>query len=178
MAFLTIGHSNRSIDDFLELLQEQDISLLIDVRRFPHSRRYPHFDITALSESLRACGMGYEHWEVLGGRRPVLEGSVNTGWRVAGFQGYADYMGTPPFQNAIERLQELGQGQQLALMCAEAVPWQCHRQLIADALLARGARVLDILGAGQVREHTMTSFAVQDSKGLLTYPPSQAELDV
>src|SRR5437016_8500960 len=141
----TVGHSTRSLETFLALLAEHEIRLLVDVRRYPASRRYPHFAQEPLAAALEAVGIAYRHDADLGGRRAARPDSLNTAWRSAGFRGYADYMETPAFQTALARLLEAGRTRRTAVLCAEAVPWRCHRQLIADALVASGEPVAHIL---------------------------------
>ncbi|HET6676422.1 MAG TPA: DUF488 domain-containing protein [Nitrospiraceae bacterium] len=166
----TIGHSTRSIEEFIDLLKGAGIRSLIDVRRFPASRRYPHFNGPSLAESLKDAGIRYQHIPALGGRRPSRSDSPNIGWRNAGFRGYADYMQTDEFCGALEEL--MGRAHSLGptvIMCAEAVPWRCHRNLISDALVIRGWRVLHMLSAKRIDTHTLTSFA-QVSGHKLLYP--------
>src|SRR4029077_2926670 len=159
MRIWTIGHSTRGIDEFISLLKENEIKLLVDVRAFPGSKRYPHFNKDALAESLNAHGIRYEHFPELGGKRKSKPDSRNTAWRNASFRGYADYMETEQFQKGIERILDVaGQGA-VATMCAEAVWWRCHRSLIADYLKARGVKVLHVLGANKVEPHPYTSTA-------------------
>ena len=155
----TIGHSTRTIEQLLALLERETIRHLVDVRRYPVSRRYPHFDSAPLSASLRAAGISYEHAPDLGGRRAPLRASRNVGWRNASFRGYADYMATPEFRSALDRLLDVSKQMSTVVMCAEAVPWRCHRTLIADALHARGRTVRHVLDAS-TKDHTVTSFAV------------------
>jgi uncharacterized protein (DUF488 family) len=164
----TIGHSTRTIDQFIALLQREGIRHLVDVRRFPASRRYPHFDSAALAASLEAVGISYEHAPALGGRRPSVPGSRNVGWRNASFRGYADHMATADFQRALDGLVAAAAQRPTVVMCAEAVPWRCHRTLIADAVIARGVRVRDILDA-KTSDHVLTSFAVVRNGGV-EYP--------
>jgi uncharacterized protein (DUF488 family) len=164
----TIGHSTRSFDEFLALLRREGVQQLADVRRFPASRRYPHFDRAALAASLASSGIEYSHHPALGGRRAPRPDSINVGWRNAGFRGYADYMATREFRQALNELVELGWRAPTALMCAEALPWRCHRTLIADALLVRGLDVRHILDA-TTSPHSLTRFAVVDGDSL-TYP--------
>lgn len=173
----TIGHSTRSETEFIDRLTENGIHLLVDVRRFPSSRRHPHFNGATLAATLEAHGIDYRHEEVLGGRRPAQPNSPNTGWRVEGFRAYADHMATDAFQKALARLEADGARRPTAIMCAEAVPWRCHRQLIADALVARGHAVRHILGPGQSQEHTLTSFAKIDAAGHITYPAAEEQLE-
>lgn len=166
----TIGHSNRSIDELLDLLTGGKIELLVDVRRYPGSRAHPHFNRDALERSLAEQGIGYRHLEGLGGRRSTrLADSPNTAWRVDSFNRYADYMDTPEFGGALQELIALAERRRTAIMCSEAVPWRCHRRLIADALIVRGWSVYDIMGPGPAKPHAMTEFARWKS-GRLTYP--------
>lgn len=165
----TIGHAARTLEEFLALLQENEVTRVVDVRRFPRSRNNPQFNIDTLPASLEAAGIGYTHLESLGGRRRARPDSVNTGWRNASFRGYADYMQGPEFAAGLSVLLELVARERVALMCAEALPWRCHRSLIADALVVRGFVVSDIMGAGSVREHRLTAFARVRGEQL-TYP--------
>ena len=158
-AIFTVGHSTRSIEEFVSLLQAHGVEKLIDIRTVPRSRTNPQFNRDALPESLRRAGIGYLHMPALGGLRHAQPDSPNTGWRNASFRGFADYMQTPEFAQAIEKLMELGREQQTAIMCAEAVPWRCHRSLVADALTARGMAVEDILSATRRQPHKLTPFA-------------------
>lgn len=168
-ALWTIGHSTRSLEEFLHLLHAEGIRLLADVRAFPYSRRHPQFNTDVLPRSLQDAGIDYRHVPKLGGRRKGAPGSLNVGWRNAGFRGYADYMQTPQFAQGLEELIEIAQRQPIAIMCAEAVPWRCHRSLVADAMVARGWSVLDIVGAGKIQRHVLPSWArVQD--GRVSYP--------
>ena len=155
----TVGHSTRSLDEFLELLSGQRIELLADVRRYPASRRHPQFNAFALAQSLDGVGMRYEAYTGLGGRRAPRPDSPNTRWRNASFRGYADYMETAAFRESLERLQAQAAEARTAVMCAEAPWWRCHRALIADALKAHGLQVLHIVGQGKVVEHPYTSAA-------------------
>lgn len=168
---LTIGHSNRTLEEFIELLQLNDVQMVADVRTVPRSRYNPQFNRDTLPESLHEAGIGYQHIAGLGGFRHTVSDSLNTGWRNASFRGFADYMQTKEFEDSLEILIDLARAERIALMCAEAVPWRCHRSLIADALLIRGIRVKDILGKGERREHILTPWAeVQGTK--ITYPSS------
>jgi uncharacterized protein (DUF488 family) len=154
----TIGHSTRSIDEFISLLKENDIKFLADVRAWPSSKRYPQFNEEALGESLTAHGIRYEHFPELGGKRKSKPDSRNTAWRNTSFRGYADYMETEQFQKGIERLLDVAaESGATAIMCAEAVWWRCHRSLIADYLKARGVEVMHIFGANKVELHPYTS---------------------
>ena len=186
MRIWTIGHSTRAIDEFISLLAENEIKLLVDVRAWPASKRYPQFNKEALAESLSAHGMRYEHLPELGGKRKSKPDSRNTAWRNASFRGYADYMETEQFQKGVERLlafarsdglgsrrNERGGGEAvtpcaIAIMCAEAVWWRCHRSLIADYLKARGVEVLHVLGANKAEPHPYTS-AARIVNGELSY---------
>ena len=169
MRIWTIGHSTRAIDEFISLLEENEIKLLADVRAWPGSMRYPQFNKDALAESLNAHGIGYQHFPELGGKRKSKPDSRNTAWRNASFRGYADYMETEQFQKGMERLLDVAvKAGAIAIMCAEAVWWRCHRSLIADYLKARGVEVLHIIGANKVELHPYTS-AARIVNGELTY---------
>ena len=165
----TIGHSTRALDDFLALLERERIERLVDVRAFPVSRRYPHFDRDALSAALVAHGMTYRHAPELGGRRTAPKDVAASAWRNAGFRGYAWYMTTPEFASALEALRDDASRERTVIMCAEAVPWRCHRNLISDALVAGGDCVLHIGDSG-VSEHKLTKFAAIASDGVVHYP--------
>ena len=166
----TIGHSTRSWAEFLGLLTAHDIAHVVDVRRYPASRRYPQFAGDALAAALADVGIGYEHAPDLGGRRVARRDSVNTAWRSASFRGYADHMETPAFQTALARLLEVGRTGRTAVLCAEAVPWRCHRQLIADALVASGESVAHILTEARLEPHHLSSHARVIGGGLVRYP--------
>ena len=160
MRIWTIGHSTRTIDDFISLLKENEIKLLADVRAFPGSKRYPQFNKDALAGSLNANGIRYEHFPELGGKRKSKADSSNTAWRNTSFRGYADYMETEKFKKGIERLLDVGEETgPTAIVCAEAVWWRCHRSLISDYLKVRGVEVLHILGANKIEPHPYTSAA-------------------
>ena len=166
----TIGHSNRSIDDFIALLCANDIAKVIDVRTIPRSRHNPQFNLDTLPSSLAGVGIAYAHMPGLGGLRHARADSPNKGWRNTSFRGYADYMQSAEFAANVAQMVELARTQRCTLMCAEAVPWRCHRSMIADALLLRGVRVEDIIGPKGRKPHLLTPFAHVD--GLhLTYPP-------
>lgn len=171
----TVGHSTRSLDELVELLEREGVRHLIDVRAFPASRRYPHFSKENLESSLPAASLRYTHYPELGGRRKGRADSPNVQWRNAGFRAYADYMETPEFTAALDRLIIHAGENTSAIMCAEAVPWRCHRTLVSDAVEARGTRVFHILDSATSR-HTITSFAqVQDCR--VRYDiPKQSEL--
>ncbi len=172
---LTVGHSTRSFERFAELLLANGVERLVDVRRFPHSPRHPHFGEKSLPGRLCEQGIGYLHLPGLGGRRKPQPGSPNTGWRNPSFHGYADHMATAEFAQDFERLLELCWRERACLMCSEAVWWRCHRRMIADALVVRGAVVEHVLGAAQRQPHELTPFAevVVDEGGdkRLVYPP-------
>ena len=168
----TIGHSTRTIEQFVALLREHGIELLVDVRRFPGSRRHPHFGSAALAASLAEAGIAYDHAEALGGRRDSEAGaaSPNTAWRNAAFRAYADYMATPAFRAALDRLIAQAAERTTTIMCAEAVPWRCHRRLITDALLARGVPVADITGPGAATPARLSEHALVRPDGSIIYP--------
>lgn len=166
----TIGHSSRNIEEFLETLADQSIRQVADVRRYPGSRLHPQFNQGNLEASLRKAGVGYRHFPGLGGRRTKrAEQSPNTAWRVEAFNAYADYMLTDEFQQALGEIAAVAREARTAIMCAEVLPWRCHRRLVADALLARGWTVLDILGVGSIRQHQLPEFA-KVVEGRVTYP--------
>ncbi len=156
---LTIGHSTRPLEEFIRLLQAHGVTRVVDVRTVPRSRHNPQFNRDTLPGALDAAGIGYVHMAQLGGLRHARSDSPNTGWRNASFRGYADYMQTPEFGKALDELIQLAKQDRVALMCAEAVPWRCHRSLIADALLVRGIRTEDILSATHRQAHALTPFA-------------------
>src|SRR5579862_3816448 len=149
----TLGHSTRTIDDFISLLRENRIATLLDVRHFPGSRKFPHFNKLSLADALRKAGIQYEHLIELGGRRPARRNSHNTLWRNASFRGYADYMETGPYRDGIDRLLKIAGKSPTAIMCSEAVWWRCHRSMISDDLKARGVKVLHVLDLNKVQEH-------------------------
>jgi uncharacterized protein (DUF488 family) len=164
----TIGHSTRSAEDFLGLLKSVPIQLLADVRAFPGSRKYPHFNRETLSEAMKVNQIEYYHFATLGGRRKPRVDSKNSAWRNASFRGYADYMETPAFKEAILDLEKLAATKPTAYMCSESVWWKCHRALISDFLKVRGWSVLHIMDAGKTTEHPFTSPA-QATQGELFY---------
>jgi uncharacterized protein (DUF488 family) len=159
---LTIGHSTHSIDEFTWMLRAHGVETLVDVRTVPRSRHNPQFNRETLPDSLQAAGIEYVHMPALGGLRRARPDSVNTGWKNLSFRGYADYMQTPEFGAAIEQLIELSTARRTAIMCSEAVPWRCHRSLIADALTVRGVPVEHIMTAANRKPHILTSFAHVD----------------
>jgi uncharacterized protein (DUF488 family) len=166
---LTIGHSTHSIEDFLALLAAHDVKQLIDVRTVPKSRRNPQFHTDALADTLQQAKIRYEHMPGLGGLRHPRNDSINSAWRNDSFRGYADYMQTPAFEESLDQLVEASKSGRTAIMCAEAVPWRCHRSLIADALLARGIQVEHIMTRTTRKPHTYIPFARVES-GKVTYP--------
>lgn len=152
----TIGHSTRSLDEFIGMLKFFEIVLVADIRRFPGSKKYPHFNQEDLRISLRENDIEYIHFEALGGRRKVRPDSANTAWRNASFQGYADYMETPAFKNAMGELEAVASERRTAYMCSEAVWWRCHRSMVSDMLKVRGWKVNHIMGVGKETEHPYT----------------------
>ncbi|HJR58421.1 MAG TPA: DUF488 domain-containing protein [Vicinamibacterales bacterium] len=165
----TVGHSTQTAEAFGRLLEKHGIRQLADVRLIPKSARYPHFAREPLAAFLERRGIAYQHFVDLGGRRKPLPDSVNTAWRVEGFRGYADYMRTARFRQAIDRLLAFASQARTSVMCAEAVWWQCHRRLLADALLVRGVPVLHILASGAAGPHELSEFA-REVEGELIYP--------
>jgi uncharacterized protein (DUF488 family) len=174
-AIFTLGHSTLPIGRFLALLQTYGIECLVDIRTIPRSRHNPQFNDTELCDTLNAHHLQYRHIKALGGLRRPRKDSRNTGWRNESFRGYADYMQTEAFQAALEELIAISRKQRLAIMCAEAVPWRCHRSLVADALDVRNVPVIDILSETDYRRHQLTPFARVEGTQL-SYPPQQATL--
>jgi uncharacterized protein (DUF488 family) len=172
----TVGHSTRPIGEFANSLLTHEIRLLVDVRTIPRSRHNPQFNTDTLAQSLRDAGLQYRHLPKLGGLRKPKIDSLNNGWRNASFRGYADYMQTEDFQRALKELMAYGTDMKTAILCAEAVPWRCHRSLIADALVARGWEVRHILSQVKTDEHRLTPFAVIDGDTLI-YPQPADSLD-
>ncbi|WP_126602942.1 DUF488 domain-containing protein [Dictyobacter aurantiacus] len=166
----TIGHSTHSLEEFIELLRMHAIRLLVDVRTIPRSHAHPQFGIDQLPDALQRAGIEYVHLAALGGLRHPRKDSLNAGWRNASFRGFADYMATPAFWTGLDELEERARRTTTVIMCAEAVPWRCHRSLIADALTIAGWRVSHIISKHSVREHTLTPF-LRVKDGLLIYPP-------
>jgi hypothetical protein len=171
---LTIGHSTHPIEQFVELLRQHGVEQLVDIRTIPRSRHNPQFNSEALAKAVRREGIDYAHIKELGGLRHARSDSINTGWRNASFRGYADYMQTGEFDEAVGRLLQMCAGKRCAVMCAEAVPWRCHRSLLADALVARGIAVEHILSRSRRDAHTLTPFA-QIENGKVTYPEARPE---
>jgi uncharacterized protein (DUF488 family) len=169
---LTIGHSTRPFEAFAELLRAHGVTRLIDVRTVPRSRRNPQFNTETLPDSLAAVNIGYEHAAGLGGFRRTTPDSPNTGWRNLSFRGYADYMQTADFADHLARLIERAQTDRVALMCAEAVPWRCHRSLIADALIVHGVPACEIVSPTRLQPHKLTPFGRVRGREI-TYPPAE-----
>ncbi len=174
----TIGHSTRSIDEFIALLRESAAELLIDVRRFPMSRRYPQFNKEELAVSLNQHGIAYLHEEVLGGRRAARKDSRNTAWRNHQFRGYADHMETREYRSAVAGIVRRAEAAVQAVMCAEAVPWRCHRNLLADALIVRGVEVRHIVQPGKTNAHTLNKDAQPVGDGHIVYGPRVDQIDL
>ena len=170
----TVGHSTRTREEFVSLLEAHGLRRLIDVRSIPKSRRHPHFAQEALADILPAAGIGYDWMPALGGLRRPRRDSPNSAWRNTSFRGYADHMQSDEFREAVDELIERGRGNDLVIMCAEALPWRCHRSLIGDALLVRGATVLDIMTETKTRAQELTSFAHVQGR-TVTYPPEPRE---
>jgi len=170
MKLYTIGHSTHPITEFIEMLKGRTVTLLVDVRTVPGSRHNPQFNEKALAASLDEAGLGYIHMAGLGGFRKASPDSVNAGWKNGVFRGYADYMQTDEFKKAIDELIAQARDQTVAVMCSEAVPWRCHRSLIADALLVRDIEVVHIMGEGKDYSHKLTPFALVNGLDV-TYPP-------
>jgi uncharacterized protein (DUF488 family) len=168
LSIWTIGHSTLSIEEFLERLKSFEVELLADVRSFPGSRRYPHFNKETLWATLDSVGICYEHFRELGGRRRARPDSLNLAWRNESFRGYADYMETNEFHAGIERLIELARQQRVAIMCSEAVWWRCHRSMISDYLKVKGIEVCHIMAPGKSEAHPFTS-AARVIEGQLSY---------
>ena len=171
---MTIGHSTHTIEEFILLLQAHGATCVVDVRTVPRSRHNPQFNKASLPRLLKKAGLEYVHMPGLGGLRHAKGDSPNVGWRNTSFRGYADYMQTPEFEKALDKLIELAKQDRIALMCAEAVPWRCHRSLIADALLVRGIRTEDIMSATRRQVHTLTPFAKVRGTAI-TYPAEASE---
>ena len=176
MTAYTVGHSTHSLDELVALLVQHGVERLVDVRMIPASRRVPHFSRDRLTEELPSRGLDYVHMKELGGRRRPLRDSPNGGWKNAGFRGYADYMQTEGFGRALTALERLAEERPTAVMCAEALWWRCHRRLVADALIARGHRVLHIGSDASLEDHRLTPFAELREGQTLLYPPEQPSL--
>lgn len=165
----TIGHSTHPIEDFINLLKANQIEIVVDVRTIPKSRHNPQFNTNELAASLKKSRVDYLHMRGLGGLRHAVKDSVNVGWRAASFRGFADYMQTGGFDDNIGQLIKLSEKHRIAIMCAEAVPWRCHRSLIADALLIRGIKPVHIISKSSLRIHELTPFAKVNGVQI-TYP--------
>jgi uncharacterized protein (DUF488 family) len=175
LSIFTIGHSTRPIGEFLEMLQAHGIRQLVDVRTIPRSAHNPQFNREDLTRALQSSRLHYRHVPGLGGLRHPRRDSINTGWRNASFRGYADYMQTPEFTDNLETLIELGKQEPTAVMCAEAVPWRCHRSLIADALLVRGIDAIEIVSATRTTPLSLHPWAKVEGM-IVTYPGEQQTL--
>lgn len=175
---LTIGHSNRSLDEFIDLLKTNGADMVVDVRKMPRSRTNPQFNIDSLPGALRQAGIDYMHAPGLGGLRNRAKNpnSPNAGWRNDSFRAYADYMQTPEFEEALDEMTRQTASAIPALMCAEAVPWRCHRSLIADALVVRGVDVEDVISGSKASRHTLKPWAKVEGTRI-TYPPETEEPD-
>lgn len=167
----TIGHSNRTITEFIDLLKLHSIAQLVDIRTIPKSRHNPQFGQEELKGSLKKAHISYIYVSELGGLRPTVKHSINDAWHNASFRNYADHMQTDEFEKGLKKLIEISRQTTTAIMCAEAVPWRCHRSLVSDALLARDIPVCEIIGKNHAQKHKLTSFAVIH-KGRVTYPKS------
>ncbi|MGB6193626.1 MAG: DUF488 domain-containing protein [Terracidiphilus sp.] len=177
LVVMTIGHSTRTVAEFIYLLKAHDVRRLVDVRTVPRSRHNPQFNREQLAASLHSARLHYRYMPGLGGFRHARKDSLNTGWRNSSFRGFADYMQTPEFRENLDNLIELARQERIAVMCAEAVPWRCHRSLISDALLARGIEVREITSAVRSHVHTLTPWG--HVKGTqVTYPADHSAVGV
>ena len=165
----TIGHSTHSLQDFIALLEKHSVSKVADIRTIPRSRHVPQFNQDTLSEALRAASISYTHMKTLGGLRHPIKDSPNKAWRNPSFRGFADYMQTQDFEKGLEQLLQLAKQDHVAIVCAEALPWRCHRSLIADALVTQGISVQHIMPSGMLQTHTLTPWAKVQGKRI-TYP--------
>ncbi len=163
----TIGHSTHTIEEFVNLLQINGVKRLVDIRTIPHSRYNPQFEQETLDKSLKSYGIDYIYLKELGGLRPKFKNSINMGWHNESFRNYADYMQSKEFADAVETLIKLSTEKPTVIMCAEAVPWRCHRSLVGDAILVRGIKVRDIMSETSTKDHELTSFAVVDGTKLI-----------
>ncbi len=175
LVVMTIGHSTRTLGEFIGLLQAHAVTRVVDVRTIPRSRHNPQFNKDSLPGSLKKVGLSYVHLPGLGGLRHAKPDSINLGWRNASFRGYADYMQTPEFERSLEELIQMAEQERVAIMCAEALPWRCHRSLIADALLVRGIRAEDIMSLTRHTVHALTPFAKVRGT-TITYPAIKPRL--
>jgi len=169
LLILTVGHSTRPLEEFIALLKAHGVKQLVDVRTIPRSRHNPQFNRDTLSTKLRNARIGYRHMKGLGGLRHPRKDSPNTAWRNAGFRGFADYMQTTEFTENLQKLIDLARKKPVAIMCAEAVPWRCHRSLISDALAVRGIAVEHITSRTSRHAHKLTAFAQIDGRRII-YP--------
>jgi len=176
MLVSTIGHSTRPIGEFIAILKAHGIEELVDIRTVPRSRHNPQFNRDELPKSLEEAGIAYRHMPALGGLRRARPDSINTGWRNASFRGYADYMQTREFQDALDELIALAREKRIAIMCAEAVEWRCHRSLVADALVVRGIAVEHIQTASRAKPHRLTPFARVEGTGIVYGEESEGKL--
>lgn len=167
----TVGYSTRPLQSFIDLLKAHEVEMVIDIRTIPKSRHCPAFNEEALSKSLHSAKIGYRHLKELGGLRHTRKDSPNTGWSNASFRGFADYMGTPDFQKGLDKLQKLAAKKRCVLMCAEGVPWRCHRSLVADALTLQKWEVFHIQSRTTAKRHELTAF-LQVKNGKILYPES------
>jgi uncharacterized protein (DUF488 family) len=175
----TIGHSSRPAAELIQRLKAERVDLVVDVRRFPRSRRHPRFNIETLPAILAAETIGYRHLDALGGRRRRsldADASPNAGWREASFRNYADYAMTEAFRHGLDAVVAMAAHQTPAIMCAEALWWRCHRRIITDYLLVRGLDVMHILGPGEAKPAMLTPGAEPQADGVIHYPPAQARL--
>jgi uncharacterized protein (DUF488 family) len=170
---LTIGHSNRPLDEFIRILKFHNIDKIADVRTIPRSRYNPQFNKDTLPAKLKSVNIGYVHMPGLGGLRHAQKDSLNTAWQNASFRGFADYMQTKEFATSLEKLIVLGSSKRIALMCAESLPWRCHRSLIADALLVRGIKVEHIFSLTNSKEHVLTAWAKVKGRRIVYAAPSK-----
>ena len=175
----TVGHSSRTAGEFLSLLRAYEINLLIDVRRYPGSKRHPQFNEGDLKKSLAAATIGYRHEVLLGGRRgPPAPDNPNTGWRVMDFQAYADHLNSGQAQAALRQIIKISEEQTVVLMCAEVVPWRCHRRILADHLIARDITVHHIIDSNQVRPHTLQQMAIITEDRTVIYPDTDQQQEL
>ncbi len=178
LTLFTIGHSTRPLDELVQLLRAHGVEKVVDIRTVPRSRFNPQFNVERLQQGLPSHGLGYRHFPKLGGLRKPLAESANKGWRNASFRGFADYMATDEFAAGLQDLMQLAQERPTAIMCAEAVPWRCHRSLVSDALTIRGVTVRHILSQRETKGHTLTEFAHIEGERI-TYPsPAENEQTV
>lgn len=168
LIIFTIGHSTRELAEFLEMLKKNNVTCLVDVRRFPSSKNFPAYNQENIRETLTNNGIEYIHLEALGGRRKALKDSLNSVWNHPSFQGYADYMETPEFAEAVGQLEQIAKNKVTAIMCSEAVFWRCHRSMISDFLKSKSYSVMHIMSTTKLTEHSYTA-AAQIHNGKLSY---------